>query len=109
MYCTGLVGVDLGNYLIKSVVREVVKEFPHMSQFSSLSPIPGFRDWLLSELTKALNTQTGLFSIIFNVVLFNTVINYKFMAAYVYIELTKGLNTQTGSYFLLCNFYLMQS
>ncbi|CAN9498713.1 unnamed protein product [Ophioblennius macclurei] len=42
----GLQGVELGNYLIKKVVRELQSEFPHMAQFSSLSPIPGFATWL---------------------------------------------------------------
>ncbi|XP_040024512.2 malonyl-CoA decarboxylase, mitochondrial-like [Gasterosteus aculeatus] len=42
----GLQGVELGNYLIKRVVRELQSEFPHMAQFSSLSPIPGFSSWL---------------------------------------------------------------
>ncbi|XP_066540363.1 malonyl-CoA decarboxylase, mitochondrial [Hoplias malabaricus] len=42
----GLQGVELGNYLIKRVVRELQSEFPHMAQFSSLSPIPGFASWL---------------------------------------------------------------
>ncbi|XP_036440552.1 malonyl-CoA decarboxylase, mitochondrial [Colossoma macropomum] len=42
----GLQGVELGNYLIKRVVRELQSEFPHMAQFSSLSPIPGFAAWL---------------------------------------------------------------
>uniref|UniRef100_A0A3B1K9S3 Malonyl-CoA decarboxylase, mitochondrial n=1 Tax=Astyanax mexicanus TaxID=7994 RepID=A0A3B1K9S3_ASTMX len=42
----GLQGVELGNYLIKRVVRELQSEFPHMAQFSSLSPIPGFTSWL---------------------------------------------------------------
>ncbi|CAF98885.1 unnamed protein product [Tetraodon nigroviridis] len=42
----GLQGVELGNYLIKRVVRELQSEFPHMAQFSSLSPIPGFCTWL---------------------------------------------------------------
>ncbi|XP_062403603.1 malonyl-CoA decarboxylase, mitochondrial [Sardina pilchardus] len=46
----GLQGVDLGNYLIKRVVRELQSEFPHMSQFSSLSPIPGFTSWLQGSL-----------------------------------------------------------
>ena len=50
----GLTGVEMGNYLIKSVVRELQSEFPKMHQFSSLSPIPGFRDWLLCELNKVL-------------------------------------------------------
>ncbi|KAJ3596580.1 hypothetical protein NHX12_002985 [Muraenolepis orangiensis] len=42
----GLQGVELGNYLIKRVVRELQVEFPHITQFSSLSPIPGFSSWL---------------------------------------------------------------
>ncbi|XP_070568243.1 malonyl-CoA decarboxylase, mitochondrial-like [Ptychodera flava] len=50
----GLQGVDLGNYLIKQVVKELIKEFPKMHQFSSLSPIPGFREWLLGEIHKEL-------------------------------------------------------
>ena len=49
----GLVGIELGNYLIKQVVKELQKEFPRMSRFSSLSPIPGFRSWLLAELKVA--------------------------------------------------------
>lgn len=46
----GLQGVELGNYLIKRVVRELQSEFPHMAQFSSLSPIPGFSSWLYGAL-----------------------------------------------------------
>lgn len=46
----GLQGVELGNYLIKRVVRELQSEFPHMAQFSSLSPIPGFSLWLQGVL-----------------------------------------------------------
>uniref|UniRef100_A0A672GPA6 Malonyl-CoA decarboxylase n=1 Tax=Salarias fasciatus TaxID=181472 RepID=A0A672GPA6_SALFA len=48
----GLQGVDLGNYLIKRVVRELQSEFPHMAQFSSLSPIPGFSSWLQGLLSQ---------------------------------------------------------
>ncbi|KAG7468677.1 hypothetical protein MATL_G00145890 [Megalops atlanticus] len=47
----GLQGVELGNYLIKRVVRELQGEFPHISQFSSLSPIPGFCSWLQGLLS----------------------------------------------------------
>ncbi|XP_078400689.1 malonyl-CoA decarboxylase, mitochondrial [Cetorhinus maximus] len=47
----GLQGVELGNYLIKRVVKELQGEFPHMNQFSSLSPIPGFTIWLLGTLS----------------------------------------------------------
>ncbi|GIY64644.1 malonyl-CoA decarboxylase, mitochondrial [Caerostris darwini] len=48
----GLHGIELGNQLIKKVVREVLAEFPHVTQLSSLSPIPGFRDWFLLEIKK---------------------------------------------------------
>ncbi|XP_007553332.1 malonyl-CoA decarboxylase, mitochondrial isoform X2 [Poecilia latipinna] len=48
----GLQGVELGNYLIKRVVRELQSEFPHMAQFSSLSPIPGFCSWLQGLLSQ---------------------------------------------------------
>ncbi|XP_051580049.1 malonyl-CoA decarboxylase, mitochondrial-like [Myxocyprinus asiaticus] len=48
----GLQGVELGNYLIKRVVRELQSEFPHMAQFSSLSPIPGFSIWLQGALAQ---------------------------------------------------------
>ncbi|XP_064604096.1 malonyl-CoA decarboxylase, mitochondrial-like [Liolophura sinensis] len=58
----GLQGVDLGNYLIKRVVRELQAEFPHLNQFSSLSPIPGFKDWLITEINKYLHeTNIGEF------------------------------------------------
>uniref|UniRef100_A0A2R5L8B0 Putative malonyl-coa decarboxylase n=1 Tax=Ornithodoros turicata TaxID=34597 RepID=A0A2R5L8B0_9ACAR len=48
----GLQGIELGKYLVKSVVREVKAEFPHVEDFSSLSPIPGFKDWLTTEIKK---------------------------------------------------------
>ncbi|KAM4734848.1 LOW QUALITY PROTEIN: malonyl-CoA decarboxylase, mitochondrial [Anableps anableps] len=48
----GLQGVELGNYLIKRVVRELQSEFPPHAQFSSLSPIPGFSSWLQGLLSQ---------------------------------------------------------
>lgn len=39
----GLQGVSLGNFLIKRVVDLLLKEIPTLNQFSTLSPIPGFR------------------------------------------------------------------
>ncbi|CAL1547483.1 unnamed protein product [Lymnaea stagnalis] len=51
----GLQGIDLGNYLIKSVVRRLQEEFPHLQNFFSLSPIPGFRDWIVSTLNHRIN------------------------------------------------------
>jgi malonyl-CoA decarboxylase len=42
----GLSGISFGNFLIKRVVGEIRKELPHLKQFSTLSPIPGFTAWL---------------------------------------------------------------
>lgn len=44
----GLSGISFGNYLIKSVVALLQKDLPKIKQFSTLSPIPGFRSWLQS-------------------------------------------------------------
>ncbi|XP_059141347.1 malonyl-CoA decarboxylase, mitochondrial-like [Physella acuta] len=55
----GLQGVEMGNYLIKSVVRKLQEEFPHLQQFSSLSPIPGFRDWLVSYINHSINMRNA--------------------------------------------------
>ncbi|KAG0307754.1 hypothetical protein BGZ98_009887 [Dissophora globulifera] len=43
---TGLSGIELGNFLIKRVVRSLKVEFPQIVTFSTLSPIPGFRKWI---------------------------------------------------------------
>jgi malonyl-CoA decarboxylase len=45
----GLRGVSFGNFLIKQVVEELKAELPHLSRFSTLSPVPGFRRWLTSR------------------------------------------------------------
>ena len=47
----GLQGIELGTHLIKHAVTRLMAEFPQMSTFSTLSPIPGFRTWLIMELT----------------------------------------------------------
>ncbi|KAF9095909.1 hypothetical protein BGX29_008833 [Mortierella sp. GBA35] len=41
-----LSGIELGNFLIKRVVRSLKVEFPQIETFSTLSPIPGFRRWI---------------------------------------------------------------
>lgn len=46
----GLRGVSLGNFLIKRVVEELTAELPHLKTFATLSPIPGFRRWVLNDL-----------------------------------------------------------
>ena len=42
----GLRGVSFGNFLIKQVVDELSKEFPSLSTFVTLSPVPRFAQWL---------------------------------------------------------------
>lgn len=46
----GLKGVDLGHYLIKNAVKALQHEFPKLSIFSTLSPIPGFKEWFMQRL-----------------------------------------------------------
>jgi malonyl-CoA decarboxylase len=43
---TGLRGVSFGDSLIKRVVETLRAEFPRLKHFATLSPIPGFRQWL---------------------------------------------------------------
>ena len=42
----GLRGVTFGNFLIKQVVEELIRDLPQLKTFVTLSPIPGFRNWL---------------------------------------------------------------
>jgi malonyl-CoA decarboxylase len=44
----GLTGVSFGNFLIKQVVEELRRELPRLDQFVTLSPVPGFMNWLTS-------------------------------------------------------------
>jgi malonyl-CoA decarboxylase len=46
----GLRGISFGNFLIKQVVEELKTELPNLMQFSTLSPIPGFRKWAETHL-----------------------------------------------------------
>ena len=52
----GLRGVSFGNFLIKQVVAELELEKLPVRTFVTLSPIPGFRKWLLG-LTEARRTE----------------------------------------------------
>lgn len=51
----GLQGIDLGNQLIKLVANGLKTEFPIMSRFSSLSPIPNFTEYILSTIQSIQN------------------------------------------------------
>ena len=61
----GLRGVSLGNFLIKRVAEHLKHEIPSLSTFVTLSPIPGFIDWLtrgpqLNQVDLPLTTRTRL-------------------------------------------------
>ncbi len=49
----GLRGVSLGNFLIKSVVEVLSREFPRLKVFCTLSPIPGFSAWINQQLRRS--------------------------------------------------------
>jgi malonyl-CoA decarboxylase len=44
----GLSGINVGSKMIKSGLKELQKQYPTLTQFSTLSPIPSFRSWLKS-------------------------------------------------------------
>ncbi|MEM1382817.1 MAG: malonyl-CoA decarboxylase [Pseudomonadota bacterium] len=46
---SGLRGINFGNFLIKQVVEELSREFPGLTTFVTLSPVPGLRDWAAGE------------------------------------------------------------
>jgi malonyl-CoA decarboxylase len=46
----GLAGLSLGNFLIKTVVQQLSKEYDNLKHFATLSPVPGFRKWLGQKL-----------------------------------------------------------
>src|ERR1700730_4597931 len=56
----GLRGVSFGNFLIKQVVEELQPEFPQLKRFSTLSPVPGFRRWLMQRLAEGSDPDTAL-------------------------------------------------
>jgi malonyl-CoA decarboxylase len=42
----GLGGISFGNFLIKQVVEELRRELPKLENFVTLSPVPGFLQWM---------------------------------------------------------------
>ncbi|MCY7387674.1 MAG: malonyl-CoA decarboxylase [Burkholderiales bacterium] len=54
----GLRGISMGNFLIKQVAGLLAAEFPRVKRFCTLSPIPGFRDWLRRMLAEAGRADT---------------------------------------------------
>jgi hypothetical protein len=49
----GLAGVDLGNFLIKKAAQLLLAELPQLKTLVTLSPMPGFRAWLITKLRQA--------------------------------------------------------
>lgn len=45
----GLRGISLGNFLLKRVIQALLKDYPQLRSFATLSPIPGFVRWLESQ------------------------------------------------------------
>src|SRR5690606_13508462 len=50
----GLRGISFGNFLLKRVVDQLLTELPKLKSFATLSPIPGFVDWLGKQDGKAM-------------------------------------------------------
>ena len=53
----GLRGISFGNFLLKRVIDELVRELPRLKSFATLSPIPGFADWLAKQDGKAMQAM----------------------------------------------------
>ncbi len=49
----GLKGITFGNFLIKQVVEDLVRELPSLKTYVTLSPVPAFARWLASADGKA--------------------------------------------------------
>src|ERR1700716_1995546 len=56
----GLRGISFGNFLIKQVVEDLKNELQHLTRFSTLSPVPGFRRWLTKRLASTSDPAAAL-------------------------------------------------
>jgi malonyl-CoA decarboxylase len=45
----GLGGISFGSFLIKQVVEELRRELPRLDNFVTLSPVPGFMQWVKQD------------------------------------------------------------
>lgn len=57
----GLRGIELGNFLIKRVVKEVLRTSPNIRTFCTISPIPGLAKWLFTKLEMHIGQSTDKF------------------------------------------------
>ncbi|MCF3933606.1 malonyl-CoA decarboxylase [Acuticoccus sp. M5D2P5] len=59
----GLRGISFGSFLIKQVADDLARELPNLKTFVTLSPVPGFAQWLREEAarpTSAVDEPTRL-------------------------------------------------
>ncbi|MBN9084772.1 MAG: MCD, Malonyl-CoA decarboxylase MCD [Rhizobiales bacterium 62-17] len=56
----GLAGISFGNFLIKQVVEELRRELAKIENFVTLSPVPGFMNWLMSKGKEQLSEDDRL-------------------------------------------------
>lgn len=53
----GLAGVSFGNFLIKQVARELSRQLPSLKAFCTLSPVPGFMQWVNRTMDSGSESQ----------------------------------------------------
>lgn len=51
----GLTGIELGMSMIREVSKKINDEFPGINTFATLSPIPGFRDYLMGQIQEVIS------------------------------------------------------
>jgi malonyl-CoA decarboxylase len=56
----GLRGVSFGSFLLKEVMADLSAEFPRLRTFVTLSPIPGFRKWLMEKAPEQVGMLVGV-------------------------------------------------
>lgn len=54
----GLTGIELGMSMIREVSKKIKDEFPTIDAFATLSPIPGFRDFLLDQIHEVMSGKS---------------------------------------------------
>jgi hypothetical protein len=54
----GLANIELGNLLIKQAARILVSQHPSITNLLTLSPLPAFRSWLITQLQRELPEVT---------------------------------------------------
>ncbi|MEM9519229.1 MAG: malonyl-CoA decarboxylase family protein [Actinomycetota bacterium] len=56
----GLRGIPLGDFLLKQVTEELQATVPSLTQFSTLSPVPGLRRWVDDDSIDVDSSDAGL-------------------------------------------------